>query len=234
MPVKETHRGDYISEEDSSECIKAVESEYYVYTQTDISVEDEERNYTSEVIMNEGKENVNSEADDVPADTTEDQEGKCASEVIMNEGKKNFDSEDKDIPADNIEDQEEKYTSEAERNKMHVAVENEFYESVHGEVAKIVFREGNYMTGADVNNVQEPVETEFHEDIQDDSETFHRNEKEGVEIEFHENIKVEDEEYKEEIIELKFIGMKNRDLVTQVKLLIIYFQNTYKDVFPIK
>jgi hypothetical protein len=139
--------------------LKAVEGEYYVYTQADISLEDEERNYTSEVIMNEGKENVESEDENVPADNTEeDQEGKC--------------------------------TSEAGRNKMQVALENEFYECVHVEVAIIVVHEGNYMTGAGVNNV-------------------HRNENEGVEIEFHENRSVPAICYKCEMIREKYSLQEN-------------------------
>jgi hypothetical protein len=36
---------------------------------------------------------------------------------------------------------------------------------------------------------------------------------------------------KEEIIELNFIGMKTNNLLTEVKLLIIYFQKTYRNVF---
>jgi hypothetical protein len=67
-----------------------------------------------------------------------------------------------DAPADNTEeDQEGKCTIETERYKMQAAVENEIYEDVHIEVAKIVLHEGNCMTGAEVNNVLEPVKTDM-------------------------------------------------------------------------
>jgi hypothetical protein len=143
----------------------------------------------------------------------------------MNEGKGNVESEDENVPVDNTEDQEGKCKSEAERNKMQVAVENEFYESVHVEAVKIVVHEGNYITGADVINVQEPVETEFHEDIHDVSENVHRNENDGVEIRVSQKIcnwRVKN--IMEEIIELNFIQMKTTDLLTEVKVLVIYFQ----------
>jgi hypothetical protein len=147
--------------------------------------------------MNEGKEFVDSEDEDVPADTTEeDQEGKYTSEVIMNEGKEFVDSEAEDVPADTIEeDQEGNCTSEAERNKAQEAVENGFYERVCVAVAERVVCEGNCATEADVNNVKEPVETEFREYMQDVSEDFHRIENEDFEMEVHENMQVEGEEY---------------------------------------
>jgi hypothetical protein len=155
-------RGVYVSG-DSNESLEAVESEYHVYTQADVDDEDQERHYTREGIMNEGKENVNSEDEDVPADTIEeDQEGKCTSEVIMNKGKEYVDSED--VPADTIEeDREGEYTSEVIMNEGKEYVDSED-EDVPADTIE-EDQEGNCTNEAERNEVQEAVEKEFCEGV---------------------------------------------------------------------